>query len=244
MKKSAAKPTLATDLAAAHKRILLVDFDAKGISSKGLGVSLKQRAQNSYSVLWNPNTAEEAIQKTEIPFLSLLPAVTDLAAAEVELVGCDHRNDRLKEAIHPIAHAYDFIFIDCPPSLGLLTLNALACAHKVLIPLQCEFYALEGLSHLLKSITRIKSHINPSLAIQGIVLTMYQKRSLLNQQVALDTQEHLGEKVYKTLVPRNIRISEAPSFGKPAILYDFHCSGSKAYLSLAQEFIRREGMHS
>lgn len=234
---------LATALAATQKRILLVDFDPQGNASTGLGISPKQRTQNSYSILWAPETARSAIQNTEVPYLSLLPAIPDLAAAEVELVDCENRNNCLKAAIHPIATDYDFIFIDCPPSLGLLTLNALACAHKVLIPLQCEFYALEGLSHLLKSITRIRGSINPNLDIQGIVLTMYQKRSLLNQQVALDTQEHLGDKVYKTLVPRNIRISEAPSFGKPAIVYDFQCPGSKAYLSLAQEFIRREGAY-
>ncbi|TGW15302.1 ParA family protein [Candidatus Hepatobacter penaei] len=231
---------LATALAATKKRILLIDFDPQGNASTGLGLSSDRREHNSYSSLWSPETIEQAIHPTEVPSLSLLPAVPDLAAAEVELVALQDRHERLKKAVQPIADDYDFIFIDCPPSLGLLTLNALACAHKVLIPLQCEFYALEGLSHLLKSIERIRARINPRLDIQGIVLTMYQKRSLLNQQVALDTQEHLGHKVYKTLVPRNIRVSEAPSFGKPALLYDMHCSGSKAYLSLAQEFIQRE----
>ena len=231
---------LATALAATDKRILLVDFDPQGNASTGVGLSLKNRQENSYRLLWAPETARDAVRPTEIPHLFVLPAVPDLAAAEVELVAHHDRNTRLKAAIHPIANDYDFVFIDCPPSLGLLTLNALACAHTVLIPLQCEFYALEGLAHLLKNIVRVRKGINPTLDVQGIVLTMYQKRSLLNQQVALDTQEHLGKKVYKTLVPRNIRVSEAPSFGKPALLYDLHCPGSKAYLSLAQEFIQRE----
>ena len=231
---------LATALAAVGKRILVVDFDPQGNASTGLGVAVASRTYTSYDVLFQPDLTPKACLQTAIPLLYLLPATSDLAAAEVELVSAENRAFRLSVGLREVAGDYDYIFIDCPPSLGLLTLNALASSGKVLIPLQCEFYALEGLSHLLKNLKRVKKSFNPSLDIQGVVLTMYDRRSLLNQQVAQDAQTHLGDKVYTTLIPRNIRISEAPSYGKPAIIYDLRCSGSRAYLDLAQEFIARE----
>ena len=231
---------LATALAAVHKRVLLVDFDPQGNASTGLGVPLEQRTQSSYDILFDPYLIRDLCIQTEIPYLSLIPSTPDLAAAEVELVGLEDRAFRLARSLSCVKHCYDYIFIDCPPSLGLLTLNALVSAQKVLVPLQCEFYALEGLSHLLSSVDRVKTGLNAALDLQGVVLTMYDRRSLLNQQVAQDAQKHLGPKVYRTLVPRNIRISEAPSFGKPAIVYDMRCPGSQAYLQLAQEFIARE----
>ena len=231
---------LATALAATKQQILLIDLDPQSNASTGLGIPVQKRKKSTYDLLHHPEWRHETIQETGIPYLSIMCAVPDLAAAEVELVGADKRNERLKEALTPLKEHYDFIFIDCPPSMGLLTLNALVASDKILIPLQCEFYALEGLSHLLKNFERIKKNLNPHLQLQGIVLTMYQKRSLLNQQVAEDAMQHLGDKVYKTMVPRNTRVGEAPSFGKPALLYDFHCAGSKAYVALAQEFIDRE----
>lgn len=231
---------LATALAAAQKRVLVVDFDPQGNASTGLGISLKARAQSSYDVLFEPHLLPSLCQPTLIPHLFLLPATPDLAAAEIELVPFEDRATRLSKALATVRDAYDFIFIDCPPSLGLLTLNALVSAQKVLVPLQCEFFALEGLSHLLTSLQRVKRGFNPVLDLQGVVFTMYDRRSLLNQQVVQDAQKHLGNKVYRTLVPRNVRVSEAPSHGKPAIVYDLRCPGSQAYLQLAQEFIARE----
>lgn len=232
---------LATALAATKKNVLLVDFDPQGNASTGLGVPVEERVFNTYTLLHDASDAKAAVRTTDIPHLSVIPGVPDLAAAEAELLSMPRRHFCLKDALQDIQQAFDFIFIDCPPSLGLLTLNALCAAEKVLVPLQCEFYALEGLSQLLNTITQVKEGLNPDLVLQGIVLTMYQKRSVLNQQVAEDAAAHFGQTVYKTLIPRNIRVSEAPSHGKPALIYDLSCPGSQAYVSLAQEFIRREG---
>ena len=231
---------LATALASIDKKVLLIDLDPQGNASTGLGIKNDQRANNTYHILHDPHSIAKTISKTLVPNLMLIPAHEQLAAIDHELSHQTDRYTRLKTALVSVKAQYDFIFIDCPPSLGTLTLNALTCCNRVLVPLQCEFYALEGLSQLLKSIMQIKTKINPSLDLQGVVLTMYQKRSVLNQQVALDAQKHLGKKVYKTRVPRNIRLSEAPSFGQPAIVYDLQCPGSQAYIELAKEFIARE----
>jgi chromosome partitioning protein len=231
---------LATALTAIDKRVLIVDFDPQGNASTGLGFSPERRPHTTYDILFDPSQTPKACLQTDIPSLDILPASSDLAAIEVEMVSAKDRSQRLKKALNYVVDNYDYIFIDCPPSLGLLTLNALVSAYKVLIPLQCEFYALEGLSHLLQNLTRIKKVLNRNLDIEGIILTMYDGRSLLNKQVAADAQRHLGKKVYDTLVPRNIRVSEAPSYGKPVLLHDFHCTGSKAYVRLAREFINRE----
>jgi len=231
---------LATALAATKKNVLLIDLDPQGNASTGLGIPPLKREFDTYRMLHDPENSSKAVMTTDIPHLFIIPASPDLAAAEVELVNDQRRESRLKQALDPLKNAYDFMFIDCPPSLGLLTLNALVAATKVLIPLQCEFYALEGLSHLLKNMRRIQKNMNPALDLQGIVLTMHQKRSVLNQQVAEEAHQHLGAKVYKTIIPRNVRMSEAPSHGKPALVYDFHCPGSKAYIDLAKEFIERE----
>lgn len=231
---------LATALAALNKRVLLIDLDPQGNASTGLGVSLKERNLSSYTLLHEAVKSPQTIHATLVPDLDLIPATPDLAACEFEFSTKPERAYLLQQALVYIKSTYHYIFLDCPPSLGLLTLNALVAAHKVLVPLQCEFYALEGLSHLLQTVQRIQKTMNPNLFFEGIVLTMYQKRSMLNQQVAADAQAHLGNQVYNTLIPRNVRVSEAPSFGKPVLLHDLDCAGSKAYVELAREFIERE----
>ena len=238
------KTTTAVNLAAAlsaiYKRVLLIDFDPQGNASTGLGFEPLKRKTTAYDVLFAPRRIYEGIQETDIPHVFLLPSTPDLSAAEVELVSTPGREKLLEKAIVQIQSQFDYIFIDCPPSLGLLTLNALVAADKVLIPLQCEFYALEGLSQLIQNIGRVQKGLNKDLTLQGIVLTMYDQRNRLNKQVAEDAIHHLGEKVYTTKIPRNIRVSEAPSHGKPVLFYDFKCPGSQAYVKLAQEFIQRE----
>jgi chromosome partitioning protein len=183
-----------------------------------------------------------AVTKTHVPNLSVVPASVDLTGAEIELVTAERREYQLREALSGSGTVlpFDYVLIDCPPSLGLLTLNALVAAQAVLVPLQCEFYALEGLSHLLRTIERVKRHLNPGLEIQGVVLTMFDKRNNLSELVAADVRDHFGDKVYDTVIPRNVRISEAPSHGKPVLLYDFRCPGAQAYVHLAGEVLRRE----
>lgn len=181
-----------------------------------------------------------ATQPTVVPNMEIVPTTADLAGAEIELIDLERREYRLRDALAATRLAYDFVLIDCPPSLSLLTLNAMVAADCILVPLQCEFYALEGLSQLVKTIERVRRHFNPVLEIQGVVLTMYDKRSSLNEQVAADVREHFGAKVYDTAIPRNVRIAEAPSYGKPALLYDIRCAGSQAYIHLASELLRRE----
>ncbi len=182
----------------------------------------------------------ETIQKTAIPNLHIVPATIDLSGAEIEMVSLMKREFRLKDAIDKSPVAYDYILIDCPPSLGLLTLNALVAADAVLIPLQCEFYALEGLSHLMRTIELVRTHLNADLTIQGIVLTMYDRRNKFTEQIERDVRGYFGEQVYSAVIPRNVRMSEAPSHGKPALIYDMHCAGSKAYIALASELLKRE----
>jgi len=231
---------LATALAAAEKKVLLFDLDPQGNASTGVGISRQARLVTSYEVLVGARSVKAATVATSVPQLSVVAASVDLSGAEIELVGAERREYRLREALTAQALDFDYVLIDCPPSLGLLTLNALVAAHAVLVPLQCEFYALEGLSHLVRTIERVKRHLNPALEIQGVVLTMFDKRNNLSDLVEADVRDHFGDKVYDTVIPRNVRISEAPSHGKPVLLYDFRCPGAQAYVHLAGEVLRRE----
>lgn len=231
---------LATALAAVNKKVLIVDFDPQGNASTGLGIENNNREVTSYEVVLNDVPINSAIQKTSVPNLYIIPATIDLSGAEIEMVSLVRREFRLKDAIGESNKEFDYILIDCPPSLGLLTLNALAAADAVLIPLQCEFYALEGLSHLVRTVDLVRQNLNSSLTIQGIVLTMYDRRNKFTEQIEKDVRSYFGDKVYNSVIPRNIRMSEAPSHGKPALIYDMNCAGSRAYIQLAGELIKRE----
>lgn len=231
---------LATGLAAVGKEVLLIDLDPQGNASTGFGISTEKRSPGTYEFVEQLKKGTDCVRTTTIPHLKIIPAYEALAAAEIELVNQEERENHLKKAIESLSIEFNYIIIDCPPSLGLLTLNALKAASSVLIPIQCEFYSLEGLSHLLKTLQRVKKTLNPSLGIEGIVLTMFDKRNSLSEQVAQDVYEHLGEVVFKTIIPRNIRISEAPSHGKPVLIYDVKCAGSYAYMELAKELLERE----
>lgn len=226
---------LATALAATGARVLLVDFDPQGNASTGFGVARANRTPSSYDVLTDPGLAAAAARPTMVPGLALIPATQELAGAEVELVGEANATGRLRAALASL-DAHDWCFIDCPPSLGLLTLNGLVAADRVLIPLQAEFYALEGLSQLLQTVEQVKSRSNPRLDLAGVVLTMFDRRNNLSEQVAQDVRAALGARVFSTIIPRNVRLSEAPSHGLPALLYDLRCPGSEAYMALAREF--------
>ena len=232
---------LATALAAVKQRVLIIDLDPQGNASTGLGVDRKNRRLDTYRMVIDGVPMRDAVQQSSVPGLDIIPAGMDLSGAELELVALEDREHQLQKAIGGGAQDYDYVLIDCPPALGLLTLNAMVASHAILVPLQCEFFALEGLSHLLKTVERVKSVFNPDLEIQGIVLTMYDKRNKLSDQVAADVREYFGDKVYKTVIPRNVRVSEAPSHGKPVLMYDMKCAGSQAYLHLAGEVLRREG---
>jgi chromosome partitioning protein len=231
---------LATALAAAGERVLLIDLDPQANASTGMGVPRSARNVTSYQVMSGEAPLSAAIVPTVVPRLSMVPSEVELVGAELELVGEERREFRLAEALARAPLRVDYVLIDCPPSLGLLTLNALVAAQAVLVPMQCEYYALEGLSQLMKTIERVKRHFNPALELQGVVLTMFDKRNNLSELVAADVRTHLGDKVYDTVIPRNIRISESPSHGKPVLLYDFRCAGAQAYVHLASELLKRE----
>lgn len=248
---------LGTALAAVGERVLLVDLDPQGNASTGLGIDRQDRKVSTYDVLIGAAVIENAIVPTKVPGLDIVPSTMDLLGAELELASVPRRSHRLRDALRRMPKAgkprfdteketaltsrpYSYILVDCPPSLNLLTINAMTAADAVLVPLQCEFFALEGLSQLLRTVERVRSSLNPRLEIQGVVLTMFDQRNKLSGQVASDVRQHLGDKVYRTVIPRNVRISEAPSYGKPALVYDHRCAGSKAYMKLASELIHRE----
>lgn len=233
---------LGTALAAVGERVLLLDSDPQGNASTGLGIGRAQRKTTLYDVLMGEAPVMEAVVKTALPGLDLVPADADLSGIELELGQAPRRSFKLRDALAPLRDngAYTYVLIDCPPSLNLLTVNAMAAADAVLVPLQCEFFALEGLTQLMRTIELVRGSLNPSLEIQGIVLTMYDRRNSLSEQVAGDVRGHFGATVYETVIPRNVRVSEAPSFGKPALVYDLKCAGSQAYLKLARELVARE----
>ncbi len=231
---------LATALAAIERRVLLFDLDPQGNASTGLGIKHAARAVSSYEVLLGSATVGQATTMSDVPGLDVVPSSADLTAAELELIDLPQRSHRLRMALNQCSGKYHYVLIDCPPALGLLTLNALVAATSVLVPLQCEFFALEGLSRLMRTVERVRANFNPELDIDGVVLTMFDKRNNLSEQVAADVRGFLGAKVYDTVIPRNVRVSEAPSFGKPALLYDHRCAGSDAYIRLARELLNRE----
>jgi chromosome partitioning protein len=234
---------LGTALAAIGQSTLIIDIDPQGNASTGLGITESERRRTIYDVLLGETSLADAVMATRIPNLWLVPSTVDLSGAELELVDRRDRNFILRTAMASLPKhvgKFSYVLIDCPPSLTLLTVNAMAAANAVVVPLQCEFFALEGLSQLLKTIDLVRGNLNPDLEIQGIILTMFDKRNRLAVQVAEDVRAHMGEKVYDTMIPRNVRISEAPSHGLPALIYDLRCPGSQAYIKLAGEMIKRE----
>ncbi len=232
---------LATALVSVGKKVLVIDFDPQGNASTGLGVAKENRENNIYTLLSESSSLEECIQSLDIKNLDIITTTMDLAVAEFEIFNSENKHFLLKNVIEKIKQdkKYDFIFIDCPPSLGMLTINAMCTSDTILIPIQTEFFALEGLSHLIKTYNEIKENFNENLEIEGIILTMYDSRNKLTKQVEEEVRNFMPNKVYKTVIPRNVRISEAPSHGEPVIIYDMECSGSAAYIKIAQEFLQR-----
>ena len=238
---------LGTALAATGENVLIVDLDPQGNASTGLGIDRMHRELSTYDVLTGDASLLEACCETAVPRLSIAPSTLDLLGVELEIAAMQDRNFRLRQAVAglPVEAGkprFNYLLVDCPPSLNLLTINAMAASHAVLVPLQCEFFALEGLSQILGTVERVRTGLNPQLMIHGVVLTMFDGRNKLAGQVVDDVRAHLGDKVYKTVIPRNVRVSEAPSHGKPALLYDLKCAGSQAYLRLASEIIQREAV--
>ena len=229
---------LAACLAAGGRKSMIVDLDPQGNATSGIGLAKGELETTLYDVLVNETPIEDATYETDVPNLDIVPSNRDLVGAEVELVGDERREYRLREALDSVRKEYDYIFIDCPPSLSILTVNGLTAADGVLITLQCEYYALEGLSELLQTIILVRDNLNKGLKLEGVLLTMYQHTNL-SKQVVDDVRAHLGEKVYQTVVPRNVTLGEAPSFGKPVIYYDIKCAGAQAYLDLAREIVSR-----
>jgi len=240
--KTTTSVNLAAGLAQAGKRVLLVDLDPQGNATMGSGIDKRALKSSVYQVLLGLATADSVRHKSVSGGYDLIPANRDLAGAEVELVNLEHRESRLKGALASIAGNYDFILLDCPPALNMLTVNGLVAAHAVMIPMQCEYYALEGLSDLVNTIKRLRQHLNPKLDIEGLLRTMYDPRNTLAQQVSDQLREHFGDKVYATVIPRNVRLAEAPSFGVPAVMLDRECRGSQAYVELAVEILSRDAV--
>lgn len=231
---------LATAMAACDRKTLIIDADPQGNASTGFGIKYSERDKDLYSIMCGNTNIEDAIKKTIIPNLSIIPTSPDLSAIEQELVNLEDREYVLKNLMEDVVDIYDYILIDCPPSLGLLTLNALCAVKRLIIPLQTEFYALEGLTQLLKTLDLVQNNFNKDIKLQGILLTMYDSRNKISEMVSNDVKEHFKDKVFKTIIPRNVRVSEAPSFGQPVLMYDINCPGSQAYAALAGEIINQE----
>jgi chromosome partitioning protein len=231
---------LGASLAAAEKKVLLVDFDPQANCTSGFGLPKRGEIPSIYDILTGNSTAAKVVKKTELPTLSIIPGSIALAGAEVELASVENRESYLSKALEPLRPQYDYIIIDCPPSLGLLTLNALVVADALIIPMQAEYFAMEGVSELLRTVEKVRENYNPNLAIKGVLLTMVDERTNLAKQVIEEVQSHFGSKVYKTFVPRNVRLAEAPSFGKPVLLYDIASRGAQSYLKMTEEFLARE----
>ena len=241
--KTTTSVNLASSLAAAEKRVLLVDIDPQGNATSGVGIDKNSLKSSIYDLIINDEDPAGLLLETELKSLQLMPATPDLAGAELELIDLTERESKLKKILHPLRVRYDYIIIDCPPSLGLLTINAMTAADSVIVPLQTEFYAMEGLSQIVRTITLVQKGLNAALKIEGILLTMFDGRNNLSRQVEQEVRTHFGEKVFRTVIPRNVRLSEAPSYGKPIILYDIASRGAAAYLELAKEVIQRGGGH-
>lgn len=232
---------IATALSAIDKTVLVIDFDPQGNATTSLGVEKQKGRPSSYEVLVGDCDVNDAIIKTDLPRFDMIPSSPDLAAAEVELVDVERREFVLRSALSKLRKRYDYVLIDCPPSLNLITINAMVASNSVMVPLQCEFLALEGLTDLIKNINAIKRNFNQNLRLQGIVLTMFSRQNNLSKMIEADVRKYFGDKVYETVIPRCVRIAEAPSYGKPILIYDFKCSGAQAYIQLAKEFLKREG---